>query len=51
MLSMVHMSKSIRRQLLILRTVSLKRSKGQYDGVCQEVESKRKKVDSSFDSG
>ena len=29
---------------------TLKRSKGQYDGVCQEVESRRKKIESSFDS-
>lgn len=28
---------------------SLKRSKGLYDGACQELESKRKKVESSFD--
>jgi hypothetical protein len=28
---------------------SLKRTKGQYDGACQELESKRKKIDSSFD--
>ena len=30
--------------------VTLKRTKGQYDGTCQEVESRRKKVESSFDS-
>ena len=30
--------------------VALKRSKGQYDGACQELESKRKKTDSGFDS-
>ncbi|OAL74953.1 actin polymerization protein Bzz1 [Trichophyton violaceum] len=29
----------------------LKKSKGKYDGVCQEVENKRKKVESSFDHG
>ena len=29
---------------------TLKRSKGQYDGACQEVESRRKKIESSFDS-
>lgn len=28
---------------------SLKRMKGKYDGACQELESKRKKQDSSFD--
>ncbi|KAM5439278.1 Protein BZZ1 [Microsporum ferrugineum] len=29
----------------------LKKSKGKYDGVCQEVENKRKKIESSFDHG
>lgn len=29
----------------------LKKSKGKYDGVCQEVENKRKKTESSFDHG
>ena len=29
----------------------LKKIKGKYDGVCQEVENRRKKVDSSFDYG
>ncbi|KAK2846365.1 hypothetical protein FQN49_005795 [Arthroderma sp. PD_2] len=29
----------------------LKKSKGKYDGACQEVENKRKKVESSFDHG
>ncbi|MCJ1313503.1 hypothetical protein MMC25_007182 [Agyrium rufum] len=29
---------------------TLKREKGRYDGVCQEVESKRKKIESSYDS-
>ncbi|MCJ1432642.1 hypothetical protein MMC27_001999 [Xylographa pallens] len=28
---------------------ALKRTKGQYDGSCQEVESRRKKIESSFD--
>ncbi|MCJ1396286.1 hypothetical protein MMC18_009175 [Xylographa bjoerkii] len=28
---------------------ALKRAKGQYDGSCQEVESRRKKIESSFD--
>lgn len=30
--------------------VALKRTKGQYDGSCQELESRRKKIDSSFGS-
>ncbi|KAJ5916135.1 hypothetical protein N7504_000150 [Penicillium tannophilum] len=29
----------------------LKKAKGKYDGACQEVESRRKKMDSSFDHG
>ncbi|KAJ5887783.1 hypothetical protein N7495_007824 [Penicillium taxi] len=29
----------------------LKKAKGKYDGVCQEVESRRKKMESSFDHG
>jgi Skp family chaperone for outer membrane proteins len=29
----------------------LKKTKGRYDGACQEVESRRKKTDSSFDYG
>lgn len=29
----------------------LKRAKGKYDGACQEVESRRKKTESSFDHG
>ncbi|KAJ5683480.1 hypothetical protein N7462_006645 [Penicillium macrosclerotiorum] len=29
----------------------LKKAKGKYDGACQEVESRRKKVESSFDHG
>lgn len=29
----------------------LKKTKGKYDGVCQEVENRRKKMDSSFDHG
>ena len=29
----------------------LKKTKGRYDGVCQEVESRRKKIESSFDHG
>jgi hypothetical protein len=29
----------------------LKKVKGKYDGVCQEVESRRKKVESAFDFG
>lgn len=29
----------------------LKKAKGKYDGACQEVESRRKKIDSSFDHG
>lgn len=29
----------------------LKKTKGKYDGVCQEVENRRKKIDSSFDHG
>lgn len=29
----------------------LKKTKGKYDGVCQEVENRRKKIDSSFDYG
>lgn len=29
----------------------LKKTKGRYDGACQEVESRRKKIDSSFDYG
>lgn len=29
----------------------LKKVKGKYDGACQEVESRRKKMESSFDSG
>lgn len=29
----------------------LKKIKGKYDGVCQEVENRRKKVDNSFDYG
>ena len=28
----------------------LKKTKGKYDGVCQDVESKRKKIESSFDN-
>lgn len=28
----------------------LKKAKGKYDGVCQDVESRRKKVESSYDS-
>lgn len=35
---------------LTISQVALKRTKGQYDGVCQEVESRRKKIESSFDS-
>ena len=37
-------------QELIAFLATLKRSKGQYDGACQEVESRRKKIESSFDS-
>ena len=29
----------------------LKKSKGRYDGACQEVENRRKKTESSFDHG
>ena len=29
----------------------LKKLKGKYDGSCQEVENRRKKIDSSFDHG
>lgn len=29
----------------------LKKTKGRYDGACQEVENRRKKVESSFDYG
>ncbi|KAK4546881.1 hypothetical protein LTR36_001613 [Oleoguttula mirabilis] len=29
----------------------LRKTKGKYDGVCQEVENKRKKIESSFDMG
>lgn len=29
----------------------LRKMKGKYDGVCQEVENRRKKIDSSFDHG
>ena len=29
----------------------LRKSKGRYDTVCQEVESRRKKIESSFDYG
>ena len=29
----------------------LKKTKGRYDGVCQEVENRRKKTESSFDHG
>ena len=29
----------------------LKKTKGKYDGVCQEVENRRKKIDSAFDYG
>lgn len=29
----------------------LKKAKGKYDGACQEVESRRKKMESSFDHG
>lgn len=29
----------------------LKKAKGKYDGACQEVESRRKKTESSFDHG
>ncbi len=29
----------------------LRKSKGKYDGACQEVESRRKKIDSSLDHG
>lgn len=29
----------------------LKKTKGKYDGACQEVESRRKKIESSFDHG
>lgn len=36
-------------QLLTVEA-ALKRTKGKYDGVCQEVESRRKKIESSFDS-
>ena len=34
---------------LIAMAAALKRAKGQYDGSCQEVESRRKKIESSFD--
>lgn len=29
----------------------LKKTKGRYDGACQEVENRRKKIESSFDHG
>lgn len=29
----------------------LKKTKGKYDGICQEVENRRKKIESSFDHG
>ena len=29
----------------------LKKTKGRYDGACQEVENRRKKTESSFDHG
>lgn len=29
----------------------LKKTKGRYDGACQEVENRRKKIESSFDYG
>ena len=29
----------------------LKKAKGRYDGACQEVENRRKKIDTSFDHG
>ena len=29
----------------------LKKQKGRYDGACQEVENRRKKIESSFDHG
>ena len=31
--------------------VDLKKTKGRYDGACQEVESRRKKTETSFDYG
>lgn len=31
--------------------VDLKKAKGKYDGACQEVESRRKKMESAFDHG
>ncbi|KAL9122632.1 MAG: hypothetical protein Q9187_000823 [Circinaria calcarea] len=44
LISLIHIT-----QLLTVE-VALKRTKGKYDGVCQEVESRRKKIESSFDS-
>lgn len=35
---------------LLTAKAALKRTKGKYDSVCQEVESRRKKIESSFDS-
>jgi hypothetical protein len=38
-------------KVLGTRTEELRKQKGKYDSVCQEVESRRKKVDGAFDHG